>query len=234
MNDITHSQTTVLGLDYSLYKTYYAPYEFILNILSIMLIFSMTMNIGPHWYSSSRILPHKNEIPAWTITYDLSSLPEPLDLDLQKSVELWKSNPKIVYTAKNVTVPMYIWNYLTEEMGLPNIAAAGVFGNMMVESGNRTFNVRPYVYSPGNAYYGLCQWNTGGHHSGINGGTLEEQMEYLERTIESEMGSSNYQRLLNATTPEEASIIFGTWYERCASPASRQNEAVRAYERFVP
>jgi hypothetical protein len=117
-------------------------------------------------------------------------------------------------------------------MGLGDIQAAGIFGNMMVESGSRTFNVRPGIYSPGNAYYGLCQWNTTGHHRDINGGSLDEQLEYLNGTIENEMGSSNYQRFLNATTPEEASIIFGQWYERCGSPRSRQNEARQAYERF--
>ena len=164
---------------------------------------------------------------------EIPELPPEVDTDLQKSVDTWKNNPKTVYIAKRLTVQNTIWQYLTINMGLPDIAAAGVFGNMMVESGSRTFNVNPYIYSPGQAYYGLCQWNTGGHHSGINGGTLEEQLEYLADTIESEMHSSNYQRFLNAETPEQASVIFGQWYERCATPDSRQNEARRAYERFV-
>ena len=197
-------------------------------ILSVSTFALFTFNFMPKPIVEADIIKDQN---VWCIT--APELPPVLDKDLQKSIDLWKHKPKTVYTYKRLTVQNYIWQYLTEEMGLPDIAAAGVFGNMMVESGNRSFNVRPYVYSPGQAYYGLCQWNTGGHHSSINGGTLEEQMEYLEATIESEMHTSNYERLLNASTPEEASIIFGQWYERCGAPTSRQNEARRAYERFV-
>ena len=167
------------------------------------------------------------------IQIEAPDLPPEVDMDLQKSIDIWKLNPKTIYISKSLTLQNTIWRYLTVNMGLPDVAAAGVFGNMMVESGSRTFNVNPYIYSPGQAYYGLCQWNTCGHHSGINGGTLEEQLEYLADTIESEMHSSNYQRLLNAETPEQASVIFGQWYERCAEPSGRQNEARRAYERFV-
>jgi hypothetical protein len=172
----------------------------------------------------------KDNAIIWTV--DAPEFPPEVDTDLQKSIEIWKNNPKILYIPKSLTVPDTIWYYLTIDMGLSDIQAAGIFGNMMVESGSRTFNVNPYIYSPGQAYYGLCQWNTGGHHSGINGGTLEEQLEYLADTIESEMHTSNYQRFLNAETPEQASVIFGQWYERCTTPDSRQNEARRAYERF--
>lgn len=197
-------------------------------LLSVSAFALFTFNFMPKPVVEADIIKDQN---VWCIT--APELPPVLDKDLQKSIDLWKHNPKTIYTYKSLTVQNYIWQYLTEEMGLPDIAAAGVFGNMMVESGSRTFNVRPGIYSPGNAYYGLCQWNTGGHHSSINGGTLDEQLDYLSDTIESEMGSSNYQRFLNATTPEEASVIFGQWYERCATPNSRQNEARRAYERFA-
>lgn len=173
----------------------------------------------------------KEPCTIWHI--EAPELPPELDQDAQKGIDKWKNNPKLIYLAKRLTVQDTIWHYLTVNMDLPDIAAAGVFGNMMVESGSRTFNVNPYIYSPGQAYYGLCQWNTGGHHRRINGGTLEEQLEYLADTIESEMRTSNYQRLLNAETPEQASVIFGQWYERCATPNSRQNEARRAYERFA-
>jgi hypothetical protein len=187
-----------------------------------------TFNFMPKPIVEADIIKDQN---VWCII--APELPPVLDKDLQKSIDLWKHNPKTIYTYKSLTVQNTIWQYLTVNMGLPDIQAAGIFGNMMVESGSRTFNVRPEIYSPGNAYYGLCQWNTGGHHSSINGGTLDEQLEYLSDTIENEMGSSNYQRFLNATTPEEASVIFGQWYERCGAPTSRQNEARRAYERFA-
>jgi hypothetical protein len=174
---------------------------------------------------------YKQSAPLWSSMTKEAEI-STLDLDYQKALDLFKFNPKDVFEEKELTTQLTIWYYLTEDMELGDIQAAGIFGNMMVESGSRTFNVRPGIYSPCNAYYGLCQWNTTGHHRDINGGTLDEQLEYLSDTIENEMGSSNYQRFLNATTPEEASIIFGQWYERCGSPRSRQNEARQAYERF--
>lgn len=155
-----------------------------------------------------------------------------VDADMQKSIDLFKSNPKVEYITKYRTIPFTIWQYLTDDMGLNDIQAAGIFGNMMVESGYHTFNINPYVYSPGNAYYGICQWNTHGHHSSINGGTLDEQLDYLNDTIEGEMGDYGYQQFISADSPEEASVAFGRWYERCGSPSGRQNEARSAYERF--
>ena len=198
-------------------------------ITSVIAFALLTFNFMPKPFVEADIL--KDDRVFWI--FETPELPPEIDYDYQKSVEVWKNNPKIPYTHKNLTTQMTIWRYLTINMGLPDIQAAGIYGNMMVESGSRTFNVNPYIYSPGQAYYGLCQWNTGGHHSSINGGTLDEQLEYLADTIESEMHTSNYQRFLNAETPEQASVIFGQWYERCATPDSRQNEARRAYERFA-
>jgi len=152
--------------------------------------------------------------------------------DEEKALDIWKNNPKIEYTIKSLTLQNTIWRYLTDEMGLSNEAAAGIFGNMMVECGSRSFNLHPYVYSPGGYYYGLCQWNTFGHHSSIAGGTLEDQLEYLADTIQSEMGQRAYQSFCSSDTPEEAANIFGQWYERCQEPYGRQSEARRAYERF--
>ena len=152
--------------------------------------------------------------------------------DDQKAIDIWKTNKKDMYTEKYITMNQYIWQYLTEEMGLSDVCAAGIFGNMMVECGSRSFNLQPYVYSPGGSYYGLCQWCTSNHHSGIRGGTVEQQLEYLCNTIESEMGSYEYSRFIEADGPETASIIFARWYERCTDPYGRQEEARRAYERF--
>ena len=101
MNDITQS-SSILRAGGSLYRPYQAPHEFILNIVSVLLLFSMTMQIGPHWSTSALILPHKDELPAWDISYELPVVPASLDLDLQKSVDAWKANPKTVYIAKNL------------------------------------------------------------------------------------------------------------------------------------
>ena len=157
-----------------------------------------------------------------------------IDHDIDKLKECQMSNVKYEPIPSKTQVPLsvYIWEYLTDELGLPDVQAAGVFGNMMVECGSRSFDLQPFVYSPGGSYYGLCQWNTYGHHSSINGGTIDEQLGYLADTIESEMGSYQYNRFLVAESPEDASMIFAQWYERCANPYGRQSEAIRAYERF--
>ena len=152
--------------------------------------------------------------------------------DSQKLNDIWKLSKKADYERKERTLNDYIWEFLTTEMGLSDEAAAGIFGNMMVECGSRSFNLQPYIYSPGGSYYGLCQWNTFGHHSEISGGSVEEQLLYLSSTIQSEMGSA-YDAFINAGSPEEASRIFGRWYERCREPYGRQNESRLAYEEFT-
>jgi len=130
-------------------------------------------------------------------------------------------------------VAIHVWNYLIQDMGLSEISAAGILGNMMVESGCRSLALQPNVLSPGGSYYGLCQWNTFGHHSSINGGTVDEQLAYLSATIVSEMGEYEYDQFINADSVETASIIFGRWYERCGDPYNRQSCARTAYEYFV-
>lgn len=156
---------------------------------------------------------------------------EVISYDDQKLLDKWKHNVKSEYIYKFRTMNATIWEFLTSDMGLTDEAAAGIFGNMMVECGNRSFDLHPYVYSPGGSYYGLCQWNTFGHHSSISGGSLEEQLLYLSSTIEGEMGSA-YDDFINAGSPEEAANIFGQYYERCYAPYGRQNEARRAYDLF--
>ena len=158
---------------------------------------------------------------------------EVISYDDQKLLDKWKHNVKSEYNLKLLTLQDYIWQFLTDEMGLSDVCAAGIFGNMMVECGSRSFNLQPYIYSPGGYYYGICQWGTSGHHSGIRGGTLEQQLEYLRDSIESEMGSNSYTRFRNSDTAESASIIFAQYYERCADPYGRQDCAGRAYEQFA-
>lgn len=153
--------------------------------------------------------------------------------DDQKAIDIWKISKKADYECKGRTLNDYIWEFLTTEMGLSDEAAAGIFGNMMVECGSRSFNLQPYIYSPGGYYYGLCQWSTTNHHSRIGGGTVEQQLRYLRDSIESEMGNREYQLFTDSSDPARASVIFARWYERCANPEGRQQEAIRAYDHFT-
>ncbi len=158
---------------------------------------------------------------------------EIVSYDDQKLLDKWKHYVKSEYNLKLLTLQDYIWQFLTDDMGLSDVCAAGIFGNMMVECGSRSFDLQPYIYSPGGAYYGLCQWSTSNHHARINGGSVEEQLEYLASTIREEMDEYGYSAFEGATDPETAADCFARWYERCSVPTGRREEARRAYERFT-
>lgn len=207
----------------------YRPYDILMYIGFVILIFVGTIIFWPYMTASAETIKFT---PVVYLVKPEPLAPEQSYLDDQKLIDLWKHNKKCDYECKELTLQQYIWQFLTNEMGLSDYAAAGIFGNMMVECGSRSFNLQPYVYSPGGYYYGLCQWNTFGQHASIAGGTVDEQLTYLSETIEREMGSYQYGRLIYADSPETAADIFGQWYERCYEPYGRRNEARRAYEFF--
>lgn len=196
-------------------------------VMAIVVLTVAIIIFFPH--AASDALSVKKDTVIFSKTLEIA---QKQSYDNQKSLDLFKHNQKELYLSKNLTQNQYIWQFLTQEMELSDEAAAGIFGNMMVECGGYSFDLQPYVYSPGGSYYGICQWSTSNHHSGIRGGTLEQQLEYLRDSIESEMGSNCYRRFTEAEDPRDASVIFAQWYERCADPYGRQECAERAYERF--
>lgn len=210
----------------------YQPLDILVYIAGVILLFAIIIILWPKQEASAGIIDSHTD-KSLRVIRPLAQ--EPLfSLDECKLLDSFKNNPKDLYILKNLTLQNYIWQYLTTEMGLSDEAAAGIFGNMMVECGGYSFNLQPYIYSTGGYYYyGLCQWSTSNHHSRIRGGTLEQQLEYLRDSIESEMGSSCYRRFTESDTASEASVIFARWYERCADPYGRQECAERAYERFA-
>ena len=206
-------------------QEHYQDGDIFIFIMAAVLFFALLIILMPYVESDAAMIKYG-------YFFDTKPVIEKHNYDSEKVTDLWKHNPKAEYNVKSLTLQDYIWQFLTDEMGLSDEAAAGVFGNMMVECGGRSFNLQPYIYSPGGYYYGLCQWGTTGHHSSVSGVGLEEQLLYLQASISSEMGERNYTRFCNASTPEEAANIFGQWYERCREPYGRQNEARLAYERF--
>lgn len=207
-------------------KSEYQDGDIFIFIMAAVLFFALLIILMPYVESDAATIKH-------SYFFDAKPVIEEHNYDSEKLTDLWKSNPKAEYNLKLLTLQNYIWQFLTDEMELSDEAAAGIFGNMMIECGGRSFNLQPYIYSPGGYYYGLCQWGTTGHHSLVSGVGLEEQLLYLQASISSEMGEGNYTRFCNASTPEEAANIFGQWYERCREPYGRQNEARLAYERFT-
>lgn len=130
-----------------------------------------------------------------------------------------------------------IWRYLTEELEFSDYVAAGIMGNMMVESGGHSLNIDPYNWddSTGRSFYGICQW--GGYYPEIHNQGLEEQLKFLGETIEDEftMMGFSYSKFLSTTSVETAARTFCRAYER--PPAQYENPRVpcayTAYDYFA-
>lgn len=132
-----------------------------------------------------------------------------------------------------------IWDYLLEQEYSETIAAA-ILGNIMAEVGGQTLDIDATVGSKD--YYGICQWSYK-YCSDVFDKDLEEQLDYLNKTIEKEFNTfgsqykSNFKfsDFLEMTDVREAALAFSKCYER-NSPGSysvRQENAVTAYEYFM-
>lgn len=206
-------------------QEHYQDGDIFIFIMAAVLFFALLIILMPYVESDAAMIKYG-------YFFDTKPIVEKHNYDSEKLTDLWKSNPKTEYNVKSLTLQDYIWQFLTDEMELSDECAAGIFGNMMVECGGRSFNLQPYIYSPGGAYYGLCQWSTSNHHAGINGGSVEEQLDYLASTIREEMDEYGYSAFEGATDPESAAYYFARWYERCTNPHGRGGCAREAYERF--
>ena len=132
-----------------------------------------------------------------------------------------------------------IWDYLLEQEYSETIAAA-ILGNIMAEVGGQTLDIDATISSKN--YYGICQWSYK-YCSEVFGKNLEEQLDYLNKTIEKEFNTfgsqykSNFKfkDFLEMTDVREAALAFSKCYERNApgSYAVRQDNAVIAYEYFA-
>ena len=206
-------------------QEHYQDGDIFIFIMAAVLFFALLIILMPYVESDAATLKR-------SYFFDPKPIVEKYNYDFEKVTDLWKHNSKAEYNLKLLTLQDYIWQFLTDEMELSDECAAGIFGNMMVECGGRSFNLQPYIYSPGGYYYGLCQWSTSNHHRSINGGCLDEQLDYLASTIRGEMGEYGYSSFEGATDPESAAYCFAKWYERCADPHGRGGCAREAYELF--
>lgn len=137
----------------------------------------------------------------------------------------------------------YYYAYKTFEFllinGYSREAACGIIGNMMIETSGGSLNLKPTVYNPTGKYYGLCQWN---RSYGIHGYSFEQQLEFLNSTIEQEFNTFgkcykvnfDYESFKSITDPAQAALAFAKVYERCISSSYklRQNAAIDAYNYF--
>lgn len=132
----------------------------------------------------------------------------------------------------------YIWNYF-RDLGYSNQVCAGILGNIMAEAGGNTLNINYDVKT--SSYYGICQWSK--TYSEVWGASLEEQCEYLEKTIQYELNTFgyayedgfDYEAFLELKNIEDVAIVFAKCYERCGSGSYdiRKKNAVAVYNYFV-
>lgn len=155
-----------------------------------------------------------------------------------------KDNDYLFWLEKYEKYPVatYIWLYLTKTLNYSEIIAAGLIGNFMVETGGGTLDIQWNIYSKTKYYYGICQWNKKNYKE-IHGKNLEEQCQYLAKTIEYELNSfgSNYAKgykykdFLKLDSEKKIALMFAKCYERCGSGTykKRQSCATKAYEYFI-
>ena len=134
----------------------------------------------------------------------------------------------------------YIWNALKQQ-GYNDYVAAGIMGNLMVETGGKTLNLKPYDYNPSGNFYGICQWSKK-YYPEIFGCSLDVQIEYLFNTIETEFKTFGklykkgfgFDAFLELQNERQAALAFAKCYERCAGGyEGRMKCAEIAYDYFT-
>lgn len=140
-------------------------------------------------------------------------------------------------------VATQVWRYMKDELGWNDYVCAGIMGNMMAEVGGQTLNLQPFLYGhSGGGYYGICQWS-GRYYPGIQGASLEAQLDFLRDTVKKELDTygyvfrsgMDYESFCALTDAEDAALAFAKAYERCGSGSYgiRQSNALKAYNYFV-
>lgn len=134
-----------------------------------------------------------------------------------------------------------VWFYLRNQ-GYSEEVAAGIIGNMMVETTGGNLNLKPYVYSPNKRYYGLCQWSSK-YYKKVHGLDVQGQLDYLMNTIKGQFSNYaflykknfTYEKFLNLESPKDVALAFAKIYERCGkgSYPKRKRCAMIAYDYFT-
>lgn len=134
-----------------------------------------------------------------------------------------------------------VWNYMKNELGWNDYVAAGVMGNLMVETGGQTLNIKWNLWDKPHEYYGICQWSKK-YYPVIMDASLDEQLEFLKNTVESIFNTFGknyakgfkYEDFISMQNCEEAALAFAKCYERCNSKyySIRLTSAVKAYEYY--
>ena len=134
-----------------------------------------------------------------------------------------------------------IWKYL-KELGYNDYVAAGIVGNMMIETGGGTLHIKAEIYNETGNYYGLCQWSKS-YYPDVHGVSDIEQLDYLASNIEQEFESFgslykddfSFEDFLELEDEKQTALAFAKCYERCNSGSYklRQNCATIALDYFT-
>jgi hypothetical protein len=123
--------------------------------------------------------------------------------------------------------PADVYRYLIAKYGLTPAQAAGIVGNMQVESGFKTT-----AYNSGEGAIGLCQWRGGRRQNlerfaAAQGKSVTDwkvQVDFMMAELRSnESGAYGYLR--GAQTPAAAAAAFDQYYERSSGAARGQRIA---------
>ena len=149
----------------------------------------------------------------------------------------WISDEKF----EEYPVASEIWIFLKEQ-GYNDFVCAGIIGNMMAECGGNTLALQPMIYSPGQYFYGLCQWNRT-YYSEVFNLEVQEQLNFLMSNIEYELNTFGYafkdnfkyKEFTELENEQDVALAFAKCYERCdkAYYSVRQVNATTAYNYFV-
>lgn len=184
------------------------------------------------------VLPQNDE----TLRQEVEWVSKQITLHHSRYIRLLEEEAKWDARMEQYPTATTVWLYLSEELGFNDYVCAGIIGNMMSECGGRTLKLKWWEYDPPRKYYGLCQWSKK-YYSEIMDGSLEEQLDYLGKTIKKEMNTYgykykkgfNYEAFTQLTDARQAALAFAKCYERCASGGyvRRQNNADTAYNYFT-
>ncbi|MBF6341855.1 hypothetical protein IU450_39165, partial [Nocardia abscessus] len=123
--------------------------------------------------------------------------------------------------------PADVYRYLISKHGLTPAQAAGIVGNIQVESGFKTS-----AYNPGEGAIGLCQWRGGRRQAlerfaAARGKPVTDwkvQVDFMMAELRSNE-STAYGYLRAARTPAHAAAVFDQYYERSSGEARGQRIA---------
>lgn len=141
-------------------------------------------------------------------------------------------------------VATQVWIYMQEEFGWNDIVCAGIIGNMMAECGGCWSSDLNWSVN-GSSGYGMIQW-IGARKNALfttygSQPSVEDQLNFMRdelygtNGVTRQVNDAQFNKIMNATTPEDCAYAFASYFERCGEKhrAPRRGYARRAYNYFV-